>query len=89
MSHSESADSLFIIPTSVTPCSIVITLPLMGKEKIMYIPREGCTHMNLEATFKEQSTQNLPNSRSNRAYSASKPHPICNKAKKEEGHTCH
>lgn len=55
----------------------------------MYVPREGCTHMNLEATFKEQSTQNLPNSRSNRAYSASKPHPIYNKGKKKEGHTHH
>lgn len=49
----------------------------------MYIPGEGCTHTNLQTTFKEQSSKNLPNSRSNRAYSASEPHPIYNNVKRE------
>lgn len=84
LSHSESTDSLFIIPTSVTPHLVVITLPLMGK-KIMYNPGERCTHTNLLATFREQSTQSSPNSRSNRASSAGELHPIYNKAERKGG----
>lgn len=69
LSHSESNDSLFVIPTSVTALSVVITLPLMVKKKIMekIIPGKDVL-MNLQATFKEQSTQNLANPRRNRAY---------------------
>lgn len=42
----------------------------------MYILREGCTHMNPQTTFKERSTKNFPNSRCDRTYIASEPHPM-------------